>query len=277
MDWNGLFGLIYGLLGGFFEFLPVSPQVHQTVFLKISGLESPGYGLSFAVHLGALAAVIMAHYDRLSRLMREHKISTQPKRRRKRPSDFATLMELRLLKIAAVPVALSCLLTPWLSQYLGRLWILALLVVLNGILVILPQYMTRANKDALSLSPLDVTLIGAGGILGALPGISRVGVLTSVASMRGVDSRFGLDFAFLLSVPALIALCIADFAMMVIGGNPQAGALFFSGILACIASFGAAMAAIQLMRFLSVKNGYESLAYYNWGLAMFAFVIYLIG
>ena len=277
MDWNGLFGLIYGLLGGFFEFLPVSPQVHQTVFLKLAGLESPGYGLSFAVHIGALVAVILTHYDRLSKLMREQRISTQPKRRRKRQPDFISLMELRLLKTAAVPVILSCLLTPWLSRYMSRLWVMTLLVILNGIFVMLPQYMARANKDSRSMSPLDASLIGAGGILAAMPGISRIGVLTSVASMRGVDRQFGLDFACLLSVPALIALCVGDLAMMVIGSNSQAGALFIPGMLACIASFGAAMAAIRLMRFLSVKNGYESLAYYNWGLAMFAFVIYLIG
>ena len=41
MEWNGLFGLIYGLLGGLFEFLPVSPQVHQQVLIKVAGLDAP--------------------------------------------------------------------------------------------------------------------------------------------------------------------------------------------------------------------------------------------
>ncbi len=277
MEWNGLFGLIYGLLGGFFEFLPVSPQANQAVMLKVSGLNAPGYGMAFAIHIGALAAVILSYYGKISKLLREQKIAARPKRNRKRQPDFVSLMELRLLKIAGIPVAISCLIAPWLSQHFSGLWVMTILTVLNGVFVLLPQHMARANKDARSLSPLDATLMGAGGILGILPGISRVGVLTSVGSMRGADRQFGLDFAYLLSIPALAGLCFGDLAMMVIAGDPQAGALFFPGVLACIAAFGAGIAGIQLMRFLAVKSGFESLAYYNWGLAMFGFIIYLIG
>lgn len=277
MEWNWLSGLVYGLLGGLFEFLPVSPQVHQRLFLKVAGVDAPGYGLSLAVHLGALAAVIVSCYASISKLARERKIAARPKRSRKRHPDVVSLMELRLLKIAAVPIMLSCLLAPWLSQYIDGLWLLAVLAVLNGVVVILSQYMPRANKDARSVSPLDATLVGLSGVLGALPGFSRVGLITSVASMRGADRQFGLEFTYLLTIPALAALCIGDLGMVVFVGDPQAGALLFPGVLACIASFAAGFGGIQLMRFLAVKDGFESLAYYNWGLAMFTFIIYLIG
>lgn len=276
MEWNWLWGLIYGALGGFFEFLPASPQVHQSVFLKITGLNAPGYGLALAVHIGALIAVVLSCRERAVKMLHEQKIAGQPKRRRKRQPDVVSLMELRLLKIAAVPVVLSCLIAPWLCRYFDQLWMLAILAALNGIVVLLPHYMARANKDARSLSPLDATLMGTGGIFGILPGISRVGMLTAVGSMRGADREFGLDFTYLLSVPALAALCVGDLAVIVVFGDPQAGTLLFPGALACITAFGSALAGIKLMRFLAVKNGFESLAYYNWGLAMFAFILYLI-
>lgn len=277
MEWNWLFGLVYGALGGLFEFLPVSPQVHQEVIRKLTGLENAGYGLSFAVHLGALAAVILSHYGSISKLLHEQKIAGQPKRRRKRQPDFVSLMQLRLLKIAAVPVILSALLCPWLSQYFDGLWLLAIMAVLSGIVVLLPHYMSRANKDARSLSPLDATLIGLSGILSAVPGFSRVGLLTSVASMRGADRQFGLDFTYLLAIPALVALCVGDLGMLIFTGTPPVGVSFFAGVMACVAAFGAGVAGIRLMRFLAVKDGYESLAYYSWGLAMFTFILYLIG
>ena len=277
MEWNGLWSLVYGLLGGLFEFLPVSPYVHQQVLLKITGLDAPGYGLSLAVHLGALAAVVIASYAKISKLNRERKIVKQPRRNRKRQPDFASLMELRLLRIAAVPVTLSCLAAPWLKDNINRLWLLAVLTALNGLLVLLPQYMTRANKDARSLSPLDATLVGLGGALGALPGISNFGLLTSVSSMRGMDRQFGLEFAYLLMIPVLSMLCISDLFMIFFAGNPVSGVTFFSGILACIASFGAGYAGISFMRFLAKKESGEGFACYNWGLAMFAFVFYLIG
>ena len=277
MEWNGLIGLIYGLLGGFSEFLPVSPDAHNTIILKLLGLDQPGYGMSLAVHIGCLAGVILSCYPRLNKLFQERAILRQPKRIRKRQPDVVSLMEFRLLTMAAVPVVLSCLFTPWLHQYFSRLWVLILIVVLNGIVVLLPHYMSRANKDARSLSPLDATLMGLSGILGAIPGMSRIAAVNAVASMRGADRQFGLEFTYLLSIPALIVLSIVDIFMMVSAGYPQAGAMLLPGILACIAAFGASLAGVKLMRFLAVKVGYESLAYYNWGLAMFIFVIYLIG
>lgn len=277
MEWNWLLSLVYGALGGLFEFLPVSPQVHQEAFRKLTGLATPGCRLSLAVHLGALAAVVLSYYGSVSKLLREQKILSQPKRRRMRQPDLVSLMQLRLLKIAAVPVTLSCLLASWLSQYVDRLWLLAILTVLSGIAVLLPHYMSRANKDARALSPLDATLIGLGGMLGAVPGFSRPGMMTSIASMRGADRQFGLDFTYLLMIPALAALCVGDLGMVVFGDTAKAGVSFFAGIMACMAAFGAGFAGIRLMRFLAVKAGYESLAYYSWGLAMFTFILYLIG
>ena len=276
MEWNGLFGLIYGLLSGFFEFLPVSPQVHQQVLAKIAGLDTPGYGLSLAVHLGALAAGILSHYPKLSKFSRERKIAAQPMRRRKRQPDVTCLMEWRLLRIASVPVIISCLLATWLGRCMSGLWLLAILAALNGVLILLPQYLSRANKDARSLSPLDAILTGMGSILGILPGVSKVGMVTSVASMRGADRKFGLDFAYLLMIPALAALSLGDIGMMIFA-DAASGVPFFTGVLACIASFAAGFGGIQLMRFLVLKDTQEGFACYNWGLAMFTFIIYLIG
>lgn len=277
MEWNGLWGLIYGLLGGFFEFFPASPQAHLTVLQKLTGLSEPGFGMSLAIHLGALAALLLSYYPLLGKYAREQKLHRQPKRYRMRQPDVVAVMEYRLLKIAAVPVCLSCFAASWLGQHFQRLWILALTVVFNGIVVLLPHYMSRANKDARAMSPLDALLIGLAGTLGAIPGFSRIGALNSIASMRGLDAQFSLKFAFLLLIPALFASCLADAGMMLLSGNVQTGVSFLTVLLASIAAFAAAMAVIRLMRFLSVKGNYEGLAYYNWGLAMFTFIIYLIG
>lgn len=277
MEWNGLWGIVYGLISGLFEFLPASPQAHQLVLQKVTGLSSPGFGMAFAVHLGTLAAVILSYYPILGKYSREQKLRKIPRRNRMRQPDAATLMEYKLLKIAAVPVFLSALASSWLSQYFQRLWLLALLIIFNGVVVFLPHYMTRANKDARAMSPLDATLVGLGGVLGALPGISRMGTLTSVASMRGLDGQFGLKFVFLLMIPALLASCLGDLGMLIASGSAQNGVPFFTAVLACLAAFGAGMVVIRLTRFAFAKGSVEGLAYYNWGLAMFTFIIYLIG
>lgn len=277
MEWNWLFGLLYGLLSGFFEFLPVSPQVHQSVYCKIMGLPLPGSGMMLTVHMGALLSVILSYYGRISKLRKEQSISAVSPRKRIRHPDITCLMELRLLKVALVPVFISCLLIPWFMRDVDALWLLAIFVIINGFVVLLPQYLSRANKDARALSPLDSVLIGLGGMLGSIPGFSRVGVLTSISFMRGADSQFGLDFAYLLSVPALIALCISDLGMLVFSGNLGYAVSFLPSVFAFLGAFGAGVVGIKFMHFFSMKNGYENLSYYNCGLAIFTFIIYLIG
>lgn len=277
MDWSWLWGLFYGFLGGLFEFLPASPLVHQKMLLKLAGLDIPGYGMSLALHLGALGAVVLSYFDNISKMNREKKLASVTKRHRKRQPDVVTLMQMKLLKVASVPVVISCLLSPWLISYLDRAWIMILGLVLCGIVVLLPHYMSRANKDARSMSPLDAVLIGLGGVLGVLPGFSRVGTLTAVASMRGTDRKYALDFVYMMLVPALAALAIGDLAVILFAGDSQAGILFLPGVFACLGALGAGLFGIRLMQFLAARSGYESLAYYNWGLAMFTFVVYLIG
>lgn len=278
MEWNGIFALIYGALGGLFEFLPVSPEVHQEVMRRLCGLTPPDGNLSLAVHIGALLAVLFAYYGKISKLVTEKKIASLPMRQRKRQPDTVSLMEFRLVKTAAIPIVLFCLLSALVQQYLARFWVLIILVILNGVVVLVPQHMTRANKDARATSPLDALLVGLSGMIGALPGFSRMGILFSVGTMRGLGRQFCLDFTFLLAIPWLITLGLIDIGtMLFVGGATFTGATFFQGILACVAAFGVGLGGIQLMRFVVVKNDLGGFAYYNWGLAMLAFVIYLIG
>ena len=276
MEWNGLWGLLYGAICGLFEFLPASPQAHEALLLKVFGLSAPGYGMRFAVHFGALIAVCLAYFGKLGKLTKEKKIASIPLRKRKRNPDMTSLLELRHLKTAALPLVLSCLIGPWLSQYVDRLWVLVALVILNGILVLIPQYLMRANKNARGMSPLDALLTGFGGVIGAVPGFSRIGGLTSVGSVRGLDLQFCLTFVYLLSIPALAALCVGDLVMLIVCGT-AATTTFLQGVLAWLGAAMAGFGGIQLMRFLSYKNGFGGFAYYNFGLAMLILILYLIG
>lgn len=278
MAWNWLYGLIYGLLGGFCELLPVSPQAHGILLEKLAGLPQRSGLLNLSVHLGVLVALVFMYRATISKLRREKRIASLPPRRRKRQPDVESLMTLSLVKIGAWPLALGSLLTLVLSPWFSRLWVLGLLIILHGILVFVSQYRPQGNKEIRSTSPLDAALMGFGGIVGLLPGFSRVGVLTSIGAMRGMDKQFSLNFVYLLSIPALGALCVTDvISLFLSGGTGVSAAILLPCILALLAAFGTAVAAIRLMQFLAVKIGYETFAYYNWGLAMFTFIIYLIG
>lgn len=278
MEWNWLHSLVYGAIGGFFEFLPVPSAAQQQLMMRLTGATEGAQSLRPAVSIGCLLAVFFVYYSRLAKIRREKRIAAIPPRRRKRQPDTVSLMESKLLRIGMIPVIVSVILALWLPSFFERMWVLAIILCINSAIVLLPQHLPGSNKDARSISPLDAMLIGLSGILGIIPGISRVAAMTACAGMRGADRQFTVDFTYLLLIPALLTVCLTEFVTLTLGGtNLFTGWMLLHGFLAVSASAAAAFAGITLMRFLAVKIGFSGFAYYSIGVGMFTFILYLIG
>lgn len=275
MALNWLECLIYGILSGFSEFFPVSSLAHQAVYLKLLGKENDPV-LQCCAHIGALAAVLIFCLPILNRLHKERRIAALPKKRRRRQPDLAALMESRVLRMAAVSMLVLFIGYGLVADLYQRLWILAIFLGVNGIVLYVPQYLPGANKTAQSLSALDAMLIGIAGGCGMIPGISRIGAAVSTGLIRGVDRRYALELALLISVPALLALVLLTGLAAMGGGASFSGGTLLRCITVTASAFGAAYFAIFLMRFLSVRVGFGGFAYYSWGLALFTLILYLI-
>ncbi len=277
MEWNWLLSIIYGAIGGFFEFLPVPSGAQQSLLMKLSGTSDPGW-LRLPVYIGCLLAVFLFYYSRLAKIQREKRIAAIAVRKRKRQPDAVSLIESRLLRTAMIPLLISVVLIPWLSQYFRRIWVLAIILCINGAVILLPEYLSGSNKDARSLSPLDAFLIGLSGFVGVIPGLSRMAGMIACGKIRGCDQQYALDFTYLLLIPALALMCVTEVVVLVTGGaGAFSGWMILYGVLALVSATGAALAGIQLMRFLAVKIGFSGFAYYSIGLGMFTFILYLIG
>ena len=99
--------------------------------------------------------------------------------------------------------------------------------------------------------------------------------MTAAGSLQGGERKFILDLCLLLCIPALLI------------GSVFSGIDFFSlsgivfsvlirYIVAGLAAFAGSCGAIVIMRFMAFRTGFTGFAYYNWGLALFTFIIYLI-
>ena len=275
MELNWLECLVYGLISGLAEFLPISSVAHQTVFLKLLGAENVSC-LQASAHIGAFAALLIGCLPLLKRLRREWRLHAMPKKRRRRHPDLPTLMEMRVFRTGAAMVILAFLTYGLVHDLHDRLWVLAIILGINGILLYVPQYLPGANKGAQSLSRLDAVLIGLAGGAGVVPGISAVGSAVSVARIRGADRKYAVDLALLLCIPGLILLIAAELVASVTGGLAVTGLTVLYCFTAAAASFLSGSWGIVLLRFLAVKAGYSGFAYYCWGMALFSLILYLI-
>ena len=273
MELGWLESLIFGLVSGFAEFIPVSAKGQQMLLLKLLGKQWDPV-LSLAVHMGMVLAVLVSCTNYISKLNRERRIAAIPRAKRKRQPELKSMLDLRLLRIAGIPVVLFFAGYPFVKDLGNRLWLLAIVMIVNGIILYLPPYFPRANKDSLSLSGLDGFLIGSACGLGVVPGISwQAGALTA-AQLRGADRRYALDFALLLAIPAAVLWIGFDVYEIVTAAQIHFHLLKF--LIAGIAAFGSGCAGIFCMRFLSVRSGYSGFSYYCWGAGLLTLILSLI-
>ena len=276
MNLNLLESLIYGLFSGLTEILPVSGQAHRNLMLQLLGETGENPVLSILIHIGVLGALYYHCQNHILRMIRAQKLSRIPKRKRKRPLDVRSLMDLSLLKTMAIPVMIGLLVYSR-AQVLSSKRILAsVLLFINGIILYVPQFLPGSNRDSRTLSRVEGLCMGAGGAFSVLPGISPMGAVTSVASVCGVDKRYGFDMTCLLCMILMVGRIIYNVLALIAAGMGGVSFMTLVGyILAGAAAFGTALLALRLLRRLAAERGFAVFAYYCWGMALFTFILYL--
>lgn len=276
MGLSWLQSLIYGLISGLTEFFPISAQAHQTMMLRLFGTTDAGNLTVLLVRAAVLAALFLNCRDHIEHLRREQRLQMIPARRRKRQPDPRKILELRLLKSAAIPAILGFVFYIQVRQWNQNLLMISVLLIVNGIVLYYPQTVRSGNKDARSMSGFDSILLGIGGSLGLVAGFSRIGFMTSAAAIRGADQEHGLNWALLLSLPVLLVyLCLDGFAVLT-GGFGSLGLMAVIGyVLAAIGAFLGASLSLHMMRSFSRKVGFSGFSYYCWGAALFTFIMFL--
>lgn len=275
MEWSWLHSLFYGLISGFAEFLPVSAEAHSILFQRLTGVGNEILGFRMICHLSILLALLLSCRPQLEKLRREKRIASIPARRRKRQPDVTSMLDIRVLKTALIPTVIGFAGYLYFANQGQRLWILSIFMVINGILLFIPQIKRTGNKESQTMSALDSILFGVGSCLGVIPGVSRLGVGSAFLQLRGADRRYTLEMCLLLSVPSLVILIGFDLYLIFVTAGAMAFSLFFLYILAAAAAFAGAYLGIMLMRFLAVNVGFSDCAYYCWGAALLTFILYL--
>jgi undecaprenyl-diphosphatase len=277
--WMGLSwlqSLLYGLISGLTEIFPVSAQAHQALMLRFIGVADEGNMTGFVVRATVLMVLFLNCRDHIEQLRREQQLQSLPARRRKRQPDARRVLELRMLKSAVVPALLGFLFYVMLRQNDRDLLMISVFLAFNGIALFYPQRVRSGNKDARSMSGFDSILLGISCSLGMIPGLSRIGLVTSAAAVRGADKEHSLNWALLLSLPVFLVYLLFDAVAVVSSGNDAFGVMAILGyVLAALGAFLGASLSLHMMRSFSRKIGFSGFAYYCWGAALFTFIMYL--
>ena len=277
MGLNWLESVLFGIVSGVSDILPVSAQAHKLILLKLFGVKTEPGLLRLLIHVSILGAPYYNCLPHIVKIIRAKSLARIPKRKRRRPLDYKSLMDFSLWLTMVIPVALAFFLYEKVSALHNSLSLMAIFLFVNGVILYIPPFMPGSNKDSRNLSRVEGLLMGLGGAAGILPGISSVGTAVSVASVCGVDRSYGLSMVLLMNLASTVCMIVYDIILIAtVGMESISFLIFLSYILAAAAAFLGTTVAIRLMRALAAEKGYTVFAYYCWGVALFTFILNLM-
>lgn len=277
MELNWLQSILFGLVSGAADIIPVSGQAHRLLLLKFFGVNQLPNLLALLLHLSVAAALYLSSQGQFVRMNRARALARIPKKKRKRPLDTRSMMDWSLIKTMLVPTVIGLLLNSRVRGWSVNMFLIAGMLFVNGLILYIPQFLPTSNRDSRTLTRLEGVLMGLGAGASVLPGISTVGIMVSIASVCGIERLYGLNMTFIVKLFFLIGLMVYDVLAIITDGlGGLTVMLLIQYIFTAALSFGAAMLGIRTLRKLAPEHGFHIFGVYCWGLALFTFILNLV-
>jgi undecaprenyl-diphosphatase len=200
--------ILYGLIQGLTEFIPVSSTAHLKIISLFFGMDDPGPSLSAIIQLGSVFAIVWYFRDDFFKLKRQSS---------KRIFDY--LLHQRLLRsilIGTIPIiSLGLIIKLYFPFFFDNILRSNLSIALVSFLMAIFMFIADSSKKGTIYlkrhNYLDSFLIGLSQALAIIPGVSRSGVTISTALVLGWDRSDAAKFSFLLGMPAISLAAIVEF------------------------------------------------------------------
>lgn len=242
--------ILWGLVQGLTEFLPVSSSGHLVLVPAALSIDPPDLATTAVLHLGTLLAVLAYYRNDLVYLL---KFRTDENARR----------ILLMLAVGTVPaVVLGLAFEGLLEELQESTTAVGVALIYTGAVLWVGSRLATGDKTAEDLTAKDAAIIGVAQSIALIPGVSRSGMTISTGFLRGLDREQAARFAFLLAIPVILgggflqALDLADSG----GLRPELGV---GVVVAAVSGYGAIAV---LIRGLS-----------RWGMRPFSWYCWVVG
>ena len=200
--------ILYGLVQGLTEFIPVSSTAHLKIISFIFGIDDPGRSLSAIIQFGSVFALIWYFRNDIFKLRSESS-----------KIFFDYSLHKRLLRsifIGTLPIILFGgsikLLFPYFFDNIFRSNLsIAIISLLMAIFMYLADSSKKGSINLNNHNYSDSFLIGFSQAFAIIPGFSRSGVTISTALITGWERGDAAKFSFLLGIPAISLAAIVEF------------------------------------------------------------------
>lgn len=186
--------IVFGIVQGIGEFLPISSTAHIILVPWLFGWKDPGNIFDVALHLGTSAAVISFFFKDWVRLLKAGFTDAK--------SSEGKLFW--FLVIATIPGGIAgILLDKYMSDFRNPA-LIGLMLILMGIVI---YWADKSGKEEAELKDIGLSkslLVGISQIFAIIPGVSRSGITMAAGRKLGIIREDIAKFTFLLSTPIIL-------------------------------------------------------------------------
>ncbi len=257
--------ILYGIVEGVTEWLPISSTGHLILLNEFLGLNvgaelGPDFAGEFwemfevVIQLGAILAVVVMFFTRLTPF-------TPKKNEPEKKETWAIWFK---VVVASIPAAIvGLVLDKVIERLTGRdiegwlynAWVVSAALVVYGVLFIIIEKARRSSEPIIT-GTQDITyknafIIGVFQMLAIIPGTSRSGSTILGAMLLGMSRSAAAEFSFFMAIPAMAGASLIKmygfFDYVAESGVGVPAAAWGVLLAACVTAFLVSMVAIRFL------------------------------
>jgi undecaprenyl-diphosphatase len=261
--------LLYGLIQGVSEFLPVSSSGHLALLPYFMTMQDPGVAFDLCMHLGTALAVLVYFRTTVLDMTR-----VLPEALTRLDSKAPQVLFVRYFIMATLASVLVILCLKPVASYARHPGFIAFNQAFFGILLWLAdrrqRLIGRAEDQVPFYQALGQTkvacLIGVAQAFAIFPGVSRSGITLTASYGMGLGRKEAGTFSFLLSLPIIIAGAVVEMPHLLNGeGVSVPSSALLVGL---VTSFVVGLATIHFFMLLIARINLGWFTLYRLGLAV---------
>jgi len=227
--------IIWGLVQGLTEFLPISSSGHLVLIPELLGFGPPTLATSAVLHLGTLAAVVL-YFRKDLWALRSYRRDATAKR---------TII---WLVVGSLPAAIGLLLREELVALQESTIAVSSALIVTGLVLLVSSRLLVGTRRIEDLRALDAGLIGVAQALALIPGISRSGMTITAALGLRVERSEAARFSFLLGIPAITAAGLLELSELVGQAADVPGSLWVGVGVAALSGYAAIAFLLRMLK-----------------------------
>ena len=254
--------LLFGIVEGITEWLPVSSTGHLILlheFVNLDSSEAFNEMFDVVIQLGAILAVIVLFFRKLNPFAPSKSIE-------EKKGTWSLWFKVCVAVVTSAVIGL--LFDDILDAYLYNAYVVAAMLIVYGVFFILIEKKNAENSVCAIETTSAITykaafLVGMFQMLALIPGTSRSGATILGALILGFSRGAAAEFSFFMAIPTMAGASLLKAVKFVLDGNDMSSTELIVLVSAFLSAFVVSLVAIKYLTDYVKRHTFSAFGVYR--------------